>query len=260
MKTTDVKKSLLEASIHDGDTLMIHGDAAVAYQLENEQFKKRLKIFFYEVIDYLGPNGTLIIPTFSYSFTKNEVFDISKTKSCLGSFSEFFRNFSGVIRSRHPIFSVVAIGKNQKLFADSHINDCFGRNTCFDLLHKLNGKVMNLGCNFDITYTHYVEQKIGVSYRYFKNFNGTIKIGKDTLRCSTSYFVGKPTIKYKQSLNRLKNILLSKNKLRIVPFGRLASYTVSCKNFYKYAKLNIDKNKYFLIQEGDIDEPGFRNA
>ena len=22
---------------------------------------------------------------------------------------------------------------------------------------------------------------------------------------------------------------------------------------YKYAKLNVDKNKYFLIQEGDVD-------
>ena len=53
--------------------------------------------------------------------------------------------------------------------------------------------------------------------------------------------------------HRLKKILLSKDKLKIIPFGRLASFTVSCKDFFKYAKLYVNKNKYFLIQEGDFD-------
>ena len=60
------------------------------------------------------------------------------------------------------------------MFMDTTIKDCFGEGSSFDLLYKLDGKLMNLGCNFNLTFAHYVEQKAKVNYRYYKNFEGVV--------------------------------------------------------------------------------------
>ena len=251
MNIDEIRISLKSSGRRPGDTLLIHGDSVVAAQLTEIPVERRLFILFKEIIKYLGKNGTLVIPTFTYSLTKNELFDVNNTKSSIGFFSEYFRNMAGTIRSSHPIFSVSAIGKQKKLFKNSNIEDCFGEETSFGLLYKLNAKQMNLGCKFNLTFAHYVEQKLNVDYRYFKSFEGYIKKNKKKSFIKTNYFVGDKKINYKLHLERLKKELLKNNKLKVVPFGRLASYTVSSKNFFIYSKLILDKNKYGLIEEGN---------
>ena len=44
-----------------------------------------------EILTEYFKKGTIIIPTFSYSFTKKETFDPTNTKSEVGIFSEIFR-------------------------------------------------------------------------------------------------------------------------------------------------------------------------
>ena len=250
MNLESISKALRESGILPGETLMIHGDSAVATQLNNIEPNKKLGMLIDYIVDYLGPNGTLVVPTFSYSFTKNEVFDVQNTKSTIGKFSEFFRKMPGVVRSYHPIFSVAAIGKNKDLFKLSEIKDCFGKNTSFDLLYKFDAKLMNLGCYFNLTYAHYVEQKLKVNYRYFKYFEGIVKLNSKKLYTKTRYYVGNKTIRYTLNLDFLKNKLIEKNKIKIIPFGRLASYTVSARDFFDYANEIIKKDHYGLIMEG----------
>ena len=251
MNIDEIHVSLKNSDIEPGDTLLIHGDSVVAAQITEVPAKRRLSILFKEIIKYLGENGTLVIPTFTYSLTKNKLFDVNNTKSSIGFFSEYFRNIPGTVRSSHPIFSMSAIGKKKNLFKESNIEDCFGEKTAFDLLYHLNAKQMNLGCRFNLTFAHYVEQKFKVNYRYFKSFKGYIKINKKKILINTNYFVGDKKIKYKLHLEKLKKKLLKDNKLKIVPFGRLASYTVSSKNFFIYSKLILEKNPYGLIEEGN---------
>ena len=62
----------------------------------------------------VGDKGTLIIPTFSYSFSKNQIFDVKNTKSTTGALSENFRKSSGYSKndSTHAIMCGVVIIKN----------------------------------------------------------------------------------------------------------------------------------------------------
>lgn len=253
MKVVDIKVALQKAGILPGDLLMVHGDAAVAAQLVEVKSENRLAALFNEIINYLGEEGTLIVPTFSYSFTRKEVFDVCNTKSSVGAFSEYFRCLSGVVRSLHPIFSIAAYGKKKNIFKDCNINDCFGKNTCFDLLYKLDAKLMNLGCNFNVTFAHYVEQELKVKYRYFKSFEGFIKVNSKIFFSKTKYFVGNKKIHYTLNLDGLKKVLLEEKKIRIVAFDRLASYTVSCKDFFHNAELIIKDNEYGLIEENKFE-------
>lgn len=251
MQVSDIRPSLRAAGIIPGDTLMIHGDAIVAAQLSDVPSELKLAVFFQEIMDYLGSDGTLIVPTFSYSFTRFEVFDVANSASRVGLFSEIFRQKFSFARTRHPIFSVVAVGRHQNLFMSSSISDCFGEGTVFHTLHKLNAKLMNLGCDLMLTFTHYIEQKFEVSYRYFKIFSGNIIDGEQSIHdVECRYYVGDLNIDYSLNLNRLKDNLLLQNSLKIVPFGRVASYTVDAASYDRIATEMLIENEYSLIQEG----------
>jgi len=251
MDVLDIKKSLETAGIYRGDTLMIHGDASVASQLSSIPKGFRLDTLFNEIIDYLGSEGTLIVPSFSYSFTRGEIFKVNSSEGRVGLFSEAFRRKFPNLRTRHPIFSVVVFGKYKDLYLNATIEDCFGEGTIFDLLYKQNAKLMNLGCDLMMTFTHYVEQDFGVTYRYFKEFRGNI-VDEQTIlnNVKCRYFVGDLNIRYSLNLNRLKEILLFEDVLQIVPFDRVASYTVSAKNYFKIATKMLHDNEFSLIDEG----------
>ncbi len=250
MKEEDISSSLESAGVFPGDTLMIHGDAIVAAQLVESPKEERLKVLFDEIMRYLGPRGTLVVPAFSYSFTRGETFDVLNSPSIVGTFSEQFRLIYPNKRSKHPIFSVTAIGLYEKEFVNSCVTDCFGEHTCFQLVHKLGGKLMNLGCDLMLTYTHYCEQMFGVSYRYFKNFNGSVIDLGGEYQLTTQYFVGNRDISYSLNLGRLKKTLLSKEELRIVPFGRVAAYSVSAEDYFNTCFELLLKDEMSLIEEG----------
>ena len=255
MTREEVLDSLRNAKISPGDCIMIHGDSAVAFQLKEHNMDKKLSLLFKLILNYIGKEGTLVVPTFTYSATNNEIFDVKNTTSKVGYFSEFFRNIPGVLRSSHPIFSVAAYGKYKEIFANSSLKECFGKNSSFDLLHTLDGKIMNLGCSFDfITYAHYVEEKLKVKYRYYKKFKGAIKKDASLIKKTTRYFVGDRSINYKLDLSKLKEKLIIENKLKIVPFGRFACFTVSCHDFFNTSRNSIKSDEYFLIRENSIKQ------
>jgi aminoglycoside 3-N-acetyltransferase len=250
VKEEDISYSMEAAGVFPGDTLMIHGDAIVAAQLVGPPKEKRLEILFDAIKRYLGPGGTLIVPAFSYSFTKGETFDVLNSPSTVGTFSEQFRLIHPNKRSKHPIFSVTAVGRYEREFINSRVTDCFGEHTCFQLVHKLGGKLMNLGCDLMLTYTHYCEQMFGVSYRYFKEFNGYVIDSEKKYQLTTQYFVGSRDIYYSLNLGRLKERLTSKKELRIVSFGRVAAYSVSAREYFNTCFELLVKDEMSLIEEG----------
>ncbi len=62
------------------------------------------------LLETLGPNGTLCIPTHSLSVLGAEPYDPRSSPSVLGAVSEYFLRHPGVIRSAHPTHSVAAVG------------------------------------------------------------------------------------------------------------------------------------------------------
>ena len=73
----------------------------------------------FELKKLIGKNGTIIIPTFTYSFTRTRKFDVLKSKSEIGNFSENYRLIYPRNRTSHPIFSCIIIGKNKSFYLNS---------------------------------------------------------------------------------------------------------------------------------------------
>ena len=134
-------------------------------------------------INEVLPKGTLIIPTFSYSWSNGKEFNKSTPCPEMGSFSNYVLNLPNYLRTSNPNFSV-SIRKNKfnKELVNHFLevdNDCFGESSIFgkvvNYAKKNRAWVLLLGGAFNdvkyrSTFIHYAQQKVGVPHRYVKSF------------------------------------------------------------------------------------------
>jgi len=242
-------KTFSEMGLSSNDVVMIHGDAGPAAQIKCNAGESQLAEFIRILVCFFS-NGTVLVPSFTYSSIKNESFDPLLTESKVGLFSEYFRHYSGVTRSSHPIFSFSVYGKNKDKYIDTSLNDCFGVGTTFDEFYKANGKILCIGCSLDrSTFIHYVEQKINVSYRYFKNFQSSVITNGSKHELVTRYFVRDLNLDTSTELSLLKTNALSSNKLIESNLGRFPVTSISAHDFFYIANELYKTNPYSLINQ-----------
>lgn len=117
---------------------------------------------------------TLLIPTYTYSFSKSGIHHQKFSRSETGRFSEEVRKQYNFYRTPNPVFS--HLDSEGLLNEDGIIhNNAFGRKSVFGYLHHKDAVVVNMALeNFVASPIHYIEQCFDVKYRYFKYFPGVI--------------------------------------------------------------------------------------
>ena len=244
---TDIAKALETIDVQKGDTIFVHSDIATFGKLalpDKDLFLSRLV----EVLrNSAGAKGTLVMPTFSYSFCRSEEFDRAKTPSTVGSLSEFFRVQKGVVRNGHPIFSVAALGPHAKDFLATS-KDSLGAGTIFETLRTLDAKFVFFGTSFSrsCTFIHHIEQMAQVPYRFMKTFSGEIVEGKKRHHDSYTYYVRKLDGSGDADFVHFEKLLLKKNILREVPVGRGYIQGIGARALYEQGMglLNADPNAF----------------
>ena len=182
----DVVQALRAVGVREGDVILSHTSVGMlgipAEGLSKEAVTELFTSAFTEV---LGPEGTWILPAYTYSYTKGEVFDPDTTPpDNMGLLPEMLWKRPGVARSHDPIFSVLAIGGRADELVAYVPDDCFGDDSIYDRVVKADGAVVNVGIGIHSALIHHLEQKIGVPYRYIKKFSGTTRVD-DVERQST---------------------------------------------------------------------------
>jgi aminopeptidase-like protein/aminoglycoside N3'-acetyltransferase len=185
--------ALIKAGVSKGDIIMVHvGMSSFGAIPKEVRSQEQLSLFVLDsIIKVLGPTGTLVVPAFSYSLGKGEIFD-AKTTPCplVGEFCEFFRKQPNVYRSNDPFLSVSAIGPKAKLLTENISNSSYGKNSFFDKFTKEGGKIVCLGVGLRYaTIRHYYEEMANVPFRYLKFFNGHIIKNDIKTKCCWYYSV-----------------------------------------------------------------------
>lgn len=141
----------------------------------------------------IGPEGTLIMPTFTYSYCNSEIYDMRNSRSHMGILTEYYRKLPECIRTRDPLFSFAISGHSTAAYLQNDVTSCFGKDSVYDVLNRRGGKIVVLGDRANgYTFGHYVEECMMVSYRFFKTFSGTTITEDGTeLQNSIDYFVRK---------------------------------------------------------------------
>lgn len=171
----DIAATLDRVGVTAGDRIFVHSNLGFFGTLEGAEDREDYCGTFCSTIrEVLGEDGTLVVPTFTYSFCNGEPYDPHRTESVCGMFSEHVRRLPGAFRSRDANFSVAALGADARdLTADAPAHS-FGPGSFWERFLEVGGTYCNLNFDAASTAVHYVERCLRVPYRWDKPFPGVL--------------------------------------------------------------------------------------
>jgi aminoglycoside 3-N-acetyltransferase len=252
LQVADIHDACQAAGIKLGDLLLLHADAMAAAQLPPGPVEQRLETLLSALEEFLGPLGTLILPTFTYSFCRNEEYDPIETPSTVGLLTEYFRQRPGVLRSSDPLFSVAAKGARAAEVASLDCAECFGPKSFFAWLHANKARLGFLACGLSVaTMAHYAERRVGVPYRQDKVFTGRV-VHADGSRKErqATYYVRDLEDGTVCDLRVLEKELRFSGALVTATMGRVPFMTVGADDFCSRAEELLAKHPRCLTRSG----------
>lgn len=244
INTVDLYETLKSLGIQQGDIICVHSHL-MGFGKPTIKKQDFLKAIVETLIETVGYEGTLIMPAFSYSFCKNEIFDMENTPSVIGILTEYFRKLPGVKRTWHPIFSFAIGGKMLDEYLDVG-PDAFGHDSVYGKMLRDSGKIVMLGGNYGYTFYHLCEEHVDVNHRYFKNFSGTIINRGRVSFVNVPYFVRNLEMKSSLDEEKLSCFLLEEGCQKQLNFAKGTIAVVDCKEMYDTVcgVLKIDEKRF----------------
>lgn len=131
------------------------------------------------LLDRLGPNGTLLLPTASNAYARHGTpYSHEDSPAETSAFCEFVRRQPEAIRSLHPLLSTGGIGRNASAILDTVGKAAFGASSPYGRLGAFETKFVFLGSGIHaLTYGYHLQQLYGVNHMYNKLFNGPVYRG-----------------------------------------------------------------------------------
>ncbi len=116
------------------------------------------------LLSILGPEGTLVMPTFTFSWVGRLPYDPNTTASRVGAVTDRFWRRSGVLRSAHPTHSFAALGRHASalLSGHDHTRSPLSANGPLGRLADLDGKILLFAPPTSNTIMHVGEYRAGL--------------------------------------------------------------------------------------------------
>jgi aminopeptidase-like protein/aminoglycoside N3'-acetyltransferase len=247
----DIVSALRKLGIVCGDMVYFSTGFGFLGQAEGVKNSEELNQFFFDSMrEVLGPEGTILVPTFSYTIGRSlasepAVFDPVESKSETGPFTEFFRHQSGVGRSLDPMVSISGMGPGFKELIIDLPPTSYGADSVFDRLTKTNAKICNIGLGTNwIPFLHHADWLSEVSYRYDKLFFGEIRDGNKLYKQAWVYAV--PISRSDATIHgrRLGELAENAGIWKWVSLGRGRMYAASYKNLFKFSLEELKRDPW----------------
>lgn len=188
----DAVRAFREVGVREGDVVFSHSSVAMlgvpAVGLDQQAIAGLFLSAFREAA---GPDGTWVLPAYTYSYTKGEVFDPASTPPTrdMGLLPNALWRHPDARRSLDPIFSVIALGARAEELTRGVPESCFGDDCFYARLLAADGAVCNIGIGSHSALLHHVEQSLGVPYRFLKTFSGISIIDGKRVETEITYNV-----------------------------------------------------------------------
>ncbi|WP_405198346.1 AAC(3) family N-acetyltransferase [Christiangramia sp. LLG6405-1] len=192
---------------------------------------------------------TILVPTFTYAYTKTGIYNKMESPAEVGRFSEEIRKmYDWECRTNNPVFNVI---DTTNYFADYDLKEetAFGNDSLMHLLHEMGHIVINLNVEkFISTYLHFMEFHHNVPYRYIKNFPGEVILSpKNKKKVDYKYHVRDLEANTSWDRDMIKKTLANKNGLRVYDSGDIELSWIDSKNMESILGNELIKNKKFLL-------------
>ncbi|HEY1479259.1 MAG TPA: AAC(3) family N-acetyltransferase [Gaiellales bacterium] len=253
----DITRALAELGVAPTDTLFVHSGLKGALRLAGATREEKLATLAGGLRGSVA-GGLLVAPTFTYSFTRGEPFDVRASPSTVGVFSDYVRTLPGVRRTAEPLFSCALLGAalpgtwGRRLLRAGDV-DCFGPDSVFAYLLEVDAKLLFLGVDFEMcTFVYHVEQLLRVPYRYFKDFHGTVvDADGEVSQVTARYFVRDLEADVENTFAPLARGLLAAGRARAGRLERGPELLVtSARAVHDEIEQRLAENPDFLLRRG----------
>jgi aminoglycoside 3-N-acetyltransferase len=245
-----IKNYLVKSGINKDDKILLHSDLRLLFKdLYKEKFIFTVQNILDVFLDYISPQGTLILPTFNFDFCNKNIklFSYLNSKSISGVLSETARINNKLNRTWHPVFSFVLLGNVPWNELEKKNYSAYGKSSIFHWLTENNGKIgiINLTDQYSMSYYHYAEEMLNVDYRKHKKFTGIYENkNMDKSEATCQIFVRKSKNKIITDVNNMSKIL-HKKKLYKGVYNKffMGFRTILCKDVFAEVKKVTEKKK-----------------
>jgi aminoglycoside 3-N-acetyltransferase len=240
-----IKTGLTAIGVRHGDGLLVH--SAIQYlgkPVEGPQ------IYLGVILRMLGTEGTLAAPTFNFEFAKGQPYDPLQTPSVgMGAFSELVRCNPHARRTLHPMQSISVIGRYRDELVALDTPCAFDHGSAFERMLELDFKLLLLGADIQAaSMVHYCEQRAGVPYRHWKDFDGTAIIDNNPEKRTYRMFVRDLQINPQLELLPIERRLRERNQWSetALNYGKMAICTL--KDFVAVTDELLRGDSWILIK------------
>ena len=259
----DFVNALVSVGLKKGDIIFSHSNIGYFGLPEGANSVQDIfQIILNSFFDVIGSEGTLIVPTFTYSFPRQEVFDAENSVSSCGNFAEMVRQLPDSYRSEDPCISVAAVGKYAKELTCGVPENAYGDDSFFGRFYKANGVICNMNFDAGSTMVHYVERCLRVPYRFDKTFSGIVKRKDIEISKNSTIYVRDLTIKGTAvNFKPFAELAVNNGLYKISSVGRGFVGAITINNTFNLIKETLKFRPWFLTEAESLKiEPDLRNA
>ena len=237
----DIISAFRRLGIEHGDILFLSTSLGMLGSAQGVSTGDGLNDLFHKAIrDVLGRDGTILVPTYSYTFGKDHrrgcnVFDPKNTPADTGPFPEYFRKLPGARRSLDPMVSISGIGPACDELMDDLPATSYGADCIFDRLIYTKAKCCNVGLGPNWTpFLHHADWLVKVPFRYDKVFFGTILVNGIPKEMKWVYSVRDLSDASRADAHKLANMSEDAGIWKRASLGRGRIYAASYKQYFDF--------------------------
>jgi len=248
-------EALRRVGVMPGDVIFSHISLGrLGYAEEGANIEAACKVLLAAFQEVLEETGTLLIPTYTYSIGKREIYDVQNTPSTIGPFTEFFRKLSGVIRSRDPMLAVSGIGpKAEELLTDLP-HTCYGKGSLYDRMRKVGAKICNIGISlYWATFRHHIEEMADVPFRFQKMFYGYIRDAGQLSHENWVYFAAPLIDNCSPAGMRLDKMARDQGISNVVKIGRSEIICIGAQDYFELGMKALKEDPWLTAKGPPCD-------
>jgi aminoglycoside N3'-acetyltransferase len=196
----------------------------------------------YQFMIQASPKTEFWLPAFNYTFGTTKIFDLENDPCEVGVLNEALRKLANFKRSPVPIFSIIRNAHLPMFDLTKEVNP-FGMFSEFAELRARNGSIVFFGATIhNLTFIHYIEEVLEVSYRYPKRITGTIIQNKTSTPISVKFRA------------RPRNLQLEYDWVKIHANLRLANLPKDECSLGKYELYECEPLSQYLLEKLSADQ------
>lgn len=198
--------------------------------------------------DLVSEGLTLLLPAFTFSFTRGVPFDIARSGSETGRLADWVRELPHARRTPSPMYSFAVLGPLASAFVAADHEDAYGPASVLGLLESRDATIVSIGCGWNCcTFLHRIEDEAHVPYRQHVTFSGTADLGRGSETTRIRVFVREPDSGTLLDFGKMGPIAASRGVMRRGMLGAAVVEAVQAADLARLGRELVGSDPWFLL-------------